>query len=53
MEAKAFGLIDVVLGDTSDIVVVGPREFNVSLLPKLKEIASITSVDLFSKNEQL
>jgi hypothetical protein len=33
MEAKAFGLIDEVLGDTSDIVVVGNRGFEVSWLP--------------------
>jgi ATP-dependent Clp protease protease subunit len=33
MEAKAFGLIDEVLGDTSDIVVIGNRGFDVSWLP--------------------
>lgn len=37
VEAKTFGLIDEVLGDPSDIVVLGDREFNVSFptaLPK-------------------
>lgn len=32
MEAKAFGLIDEVLGDPSDIIVLGDRAINVSLL---------------------
>jgi len=32
VEAKAFGLIDEVLGDTSDIVVLGNSPFNVNFL---------------------
>lgn len=41
IEAKTFGLIDDVLGDASNIIVLGDREFNVSLLPDLaKQITS-------------
>jgi ATP-dependent Clp protease, protease subunit len=35
MEAKAFGLIDEVLGSAADIVVLGDREMNVSLLQSI------------------
>ena len=38
VEAKAFGLIDEVLGDTSDIVVLENSFFKVNLLPAIEDI---------------
>src|SRR5688500_19002619 len=39
VEAKAFGLIDVVLGDVSDIVTLGEPNFSVSLLNQVKQLS--------------
>lgn len=38
VEAKAFGLIDEVLGDTSDIVVLNSPTFDVSMINQIKSI---------------